>query len=144
MMNNYQLSFAKIKLLTQNLAELVVNKDTEITLEMIEELDKFYTKTFNQNFAVLINKLNQFAYSFEAKCMVGLHKNLAAVAVVSYDDIKKDVTNEILKLRAIDNLNIKIFSGLELGWQQALQWLNTQLDEVDINTASPYNKLQRT
>jgi hypothetical protein len=55
---------------------------------------------------------------------------LTAFAVINYDDVQQDPINQVVELRAMDELNMKVFSGLELGWQEGKNWLIEQLAEV--------------
>lgn len=128
---HHQLSYATVKIIADNLAEVVVNNNIMITLEMVEEFEEFVSATFKQPFALIINKINTYNYSFEAMSCMASNENLVAMAVISYDDLMKDPINRVLELRRMDELNIKIFSGLELGWQQGRNWLLEQLAKVE-------------
>ncbi len=126
----HQLSFANINILSESIAEVIVHPNIEISIEMVEEYHDFLTKQFPRNFAVLVNKINAYDYSFEAKLCLASHENLKAIAVVNYTDQSKEITQQISAMRQIDGWNLKIFSGLDLGWQQGLEWLETELDLV--------------
>lgn len=130
-MSFYKLSYATINMLDNNLAEVVVDKNITVSLEMVEELEAFFTKTFTEPFALLVNKINEYQYSFEAMTCMASHELLTAFAVINYDDVQQDPINQVLELRAMDELNIKVFSGLELGWQEGKNWLIEQLAEVN-------------
>lgn len=127
----YNLSYAKVKMLSDNLAEVIVDHNITITLEMIEELDRFIQENFKQPFALLVNKINQYEYTFEAMASMVSHELLIAMAVINYDDIAEDPIHQVIKIRAIDQLNIKVFSGLELGFQAAKAWLIEELANVE-------------
>ncbi|MGJ8691118.1 MAG: hypothetical protein ACSHW0_01405 [Thalassotalea sp.] len=127
---SHQLSFASIKLLADDIAEVVVDNNIEITLEMVEELEAFLNHNFKQAFGLLVNKVNPYSYSFEAMTCMASNKYLAALAVVNYEDHSEDPIHYVLKIRAVDELNIKVFSGLELGWQQAKDWLAHELENI--------------
>jgi len=126
----HQLSFATITLLSSSIAEVIVNKDIEISLEMSEELEAFLTDKFSGAFGLLVNKINYYDFSFEAKLSIGSHANLKAIAIVNYNEESELVTNSIVNLRKIDGWNLKSFSGIDLGWQQALTWLKKELATV--------------
>lgn len=123
----HQLSFATITLLNGSIAEVVVNKDVEITLEMVEEYEAFLADKFNEPFGLLINKVHPYNFSFEAKLIIGSHEKLKAIAVVHYTKGSELITQDVAGKRVIDGWNLKSFSGLELGWQQANDWLNEEL-----------------
>ncbi len=127
----YQLSFATITLLGDSVAEVVVNKNIEISLEMLEEIEVVLVDKFDSAFGLLINKIHCYDFAFEAKLSVGSNANLKAIAVVNYNEESELVTNSIVKLRKIDGWNLKSFSGLNLGWQQAFDWLKKELPAVN-------------
>ncbi len=126
-MNKHQLSFAKINMLNEHIAEVIVDQDIVISLEMSEEYDRALTEIFPNNFALLINKINQYDLSFEAKLSMASHDNLKAIAVVTYDTESKKSVGKVAAMRQIDGWNLKVFDGLNLGWQDGLDWLHDEL-----------------
>jgi hypothetical protein len=134
-MQRYQLSFAKVNLLNEHIAEVIVGQNVVISLEMSEEYDDFLTKIFSDNFALLINKINEYDFSFEAKLSVASHENLAAIAVVTYDNQSKISVDKIAAIRQRDGWNLKVFDGLNLGWQEGLDWLQGELNSEALNNS---------
>jgi len=132
-MQKYQLSFAKVNVLNEHIAEVIVGQDVVISLEMSEEYDDFLTNIFSNNFALLINKINQYDFSFEAKVSMASHDNLAAIAVVTYDNESKTSVGKISAIRERDGWNLKVFDGLNLGWQEGLDWLQGELNSEALN-----------
>lgn len=126
----HQLSFAKVNILNENVAEIIVEQGVEISLEMSEEYDDFLTATFANNFALLVNKVNDYDFSFEAKLSMASHENLSAIAVVTYDDEGKQSVEKVAAMRKLDGWNLKVFDGLNLGWQEGYIWLQAQLNNV--------------
>lgn len=123
----HKLSFATINLIQDNIIEVIVDAGVEISMEMAEEYEDFLAKLFDENFAVLVNKINQYDYTFEAKLTIASHEKLKAIAVISYDDEATKKVSEMSRLRELDGWNVKIFSGLNLGWQDGLEWLQQEL-----------------
>jgi len=121
------LSFCSINILCDGIAEVVVNKDVEISMEMVEEFDAFLTETFTEDFGLLINKVHHYSFAYEAKLSIGSHANLKAIAVIDYTEKSKLITEDIAKTRKIDGWNLRTFSGLDLGWEQGLNWLKKEL-----------------
>ena len=134
-MQKYQLSFAKVNVLSEHIVEVIVGQDVVISLEMSEEFDNFLTKIFSDNFALLINKINEYDFSFEAKLSVASHENLAAIAVVTYDNQSKASVDKIAAIRQRDGWNLKVFDGLNLGWQEGLDWLQGELNSEALNNS---------
>lgn len=124
------LNFGFIKILSENIAEIIINNNVVITLEMIDEYDQFLTEYFTGDFGLLINRINHYSYTFEAKLSIGSIDRLKAMAVVYYNETNKESTNSLVKARKGDNFNLKLFSGLELGWQSGLDWLHNELKEI--------------
>jgi hypothetical protein len=128
LMIKHQFSFAKINILAGNIAEIIVEKNVEVSLEMSEELNDFLSRSFSDNFALLYNKINHYDYSFEAKMSMASHENLAAIAVITYDNESKKAVEKIALMRQVDDLNLKMFNGLNLGYKEGLAWLQSQLN----------------
>ncbi len=132
-MNKHQLSFAKINILNEQIAEVIVNQDVIISLEMSEEYDRALADIFSNNFALLVNKINQYDFSFEAKLSMASHDNLKAIAVVTYDTESKKSVENVAAIRQIDGWNLKVFDGLNLGWQDGLDWLHVELKSAALS-----------
>jgi len=126
-MEKYRLSFCTVNILTDNIAEVIIDDNIEVSMEMVEEHDKFLCSMFKGNFGVLVNKINTYSYSLEAKLLMGSVVNMKAIASVFYSSQGMQSTQNIMKKRSMDSLNLKLFSGYELGWQQAYDWLMLEL-----------------
>ncbi len=122
-----QLSFADVNLLTDDIAEITVHPNVVISLAMIEECDRFFEQQFTEKFALLINKINLYDYSFEAQISVVSHQHLAAIAVVTYENQGKDVTDKMWLLRQQQGWKLQFFDGVESGWLQGYKWLKAEL-----------------
>lgn len=127
---NHNLSFAKINILNESVAEVIVGQNVEISLEMSEEYNDFLAEKFPNDFAILVNKINKYDFSFEAKLSMASHENLKAIAVVTYDKEGKQEVEELAAMRQIDGWNLKVFDGLNLGWQDGLTWLENELSAL--------------
>lgn len=129
----HNLSFAKVNLLSESVVEVIFKQDVEISLEMLEECDDFLTCHFPNKFALLVNKINQYDLSFEAKLSVASQENLMAIAVITYDDEGKQSVENLAAMRKLDGWNLKVFDGLNLGWQEGLDWLQGELNTVALD-----------
>lgn len=132
-LNQMQLktSFGQINILSKRIAEVIVNQDIEITIELVEEYDEIMNQQFTGTFAVLVNRINNYTYSYEALLCLGSAQNLRVAAVISYGASNETQTKNLYSARHMDNFNIKEFSGLELGRDDAIIWLNEQLDALE-------------
>ena len=132
-MQKYRLSFAHINIINNQIAEIIVDDGVVVSLEMVEEHDDFLTSIFDGECGILVNKIDSYHYSPEAQLIMGSIENIVAVAVVNYTTQDKQSSKEIIDKRFMDQLNIKIFSGLELGRQQAITWLQQELANISTN-----------
>jgi hypothetical protein len=125
------LSFADVSLLTENIAEITVHPNVEITLDMVEECNQFFEQQFSGFFALLINKINLYDYSFEAKVSVVAHEKLAAIAVVTYDNRGRSVTHNIWCLQQKNGFKLQLFDGVDSGWLKGYKWLKSELKPLE-------------
>ena len=127
---NITTRFGQIKLIAPNIAELIINQNIVVTLELMEEYDALMSRHFNESYGVLVNRLNNYSYTFEALLCIGSAKNLKAAAVINYGHANEEQIKGLAAVRQMDDLNIKEFSGLELGRDNAISWLEEQLNNV--------------
>lgn len=123
----HRLSFATLNLLSDSIVEIHIDDGVEVSIEMIEEFDHYLNDNLSERFAMLINRVNNYHCTFEAKMTAVSHGELCATAIVTYNSDDTKEVDDLLRIRKIDELNIQIFSGLELGWQSAYDWLEEQL-----------------
>lgn len=90
-------------------------------------------KHFTQNYALLVNRINSYSFSYEALLCVASAQNLKALALINYRAENEQQTQNLKSARHMDNLNIKEFSGLELGRENSVKWLNKQLEDANKN-----------
>ncbi|TRX57816.1 hypothetical protein [Thalassomonas sp. M1454] len=128
----YELSFGYINILADNIAEVIVDQGTMMTLEMCEEYDEFLIEYFTEPFAILVNKLHNYSYTFEAKLHIASLENLVAIAVVTYNKEGVAKTKDVVQTRANDGWNLKEFSGLQMGREKALKWLEKELNTIKV------------
>ena len=126
----YRLSFADLNLLSEDIVEIVVDADIEFSLEMMDEYEQFLAFHFADEFGVLVNRVNQYSYSYEVQLSIASHERLTAIGVVNYSDESKESTEKIKKLRSIDGWNLAEFSGLDQGWGNALSWIEKELEDL--------------
>mgnify|MGYP000008783740 CR=1 FL=1 len=129
----HRLSFGHFNILSENILEVVADEGVEMTLEMIEECHQFVEQHFTDDFGMLVNRVNNYTYSFEAKLSIASYEHLKAIAFVYYSPDCKEVAEELYQIRSLDEWNFRVFSGLELGWQQAYTWLQQELISVKVN-----------
>ena len=126
----HRLSFASVKLINPNIAEVIVDAGVNISIEMVEEYEALLGQLFHDDFALIVNKINPYDYAYEAKLSIGSHEKLKAIAVIYYNKNAEKIASEIANLRQIDGWNVRFYSGLELGWQEGVNWLEEELKQT--------------
>ncbi|WP_026301190.1 hypothetical protein [Colwellia piezophila] len=129
----HRLSFAVINSLSKDMLELIIDKNILVSIEMVEEFDDYIEQNFQHSIGILINKINDYKYSFEAKLVLGSSPLIQAVAILNHYTAGASDTKNIEQLRELDKLNMKIFSGLEFDRAQAIDWLTTELSVTTQN-----------
>jgi hypothetical protein len=119
-MNLYELPFAKIIILREDIAEVIVNDGVEMDTKMVDEYHEFLLSHLNPPFSLLINKINSYSYDFEAQMQLATLKEINAMAVVSYRRTT-DISTEMLtnNVPRDTEWNLQIFQDRE----KALAWL---------------------
>jgi len=131
-MRKHRISFADINIISECIAEIIIDEGISVSLEMVEEHENFLACIFTGNYGVLINKINNYTYSTEAQFIMGSSQNMIAIAAVNYTEQGKESSKSIADKRTIDQLNVRTFSGLDLGWQDAITWLHQELTNSNI------------
>ncbi len=124
---NITTSFGQVNFLSNNVVELIINKGIEVSLELVDEYDALMAENFTCDYAILVNRLNSYSFSYEALLCIGSAQHLKAVAIINYGVENEEQTKNLQAIRHMDDLNIKEFSGLELGRESAIKWLEKQL-----------------
>jgi len=126
----YCLDFATFNIWPNKIIEVVINEGVVITLEMCEEVRKLLAPVKSNDFACLINKVNDYTLSFESQLNMLSESNIKAIAFVYYTDKAKMQSENLIQLRKVDKWNAKLFSGREMGWQEAHDWLNSEMNKL--------------
>jgi len=124
-MNLHKLSFAKIIILRDDIAEVIVNDEVEMDLKMVDEYHRFLLSHLQAPFSLLINKLNSYSYYYEAQEKIADLNEINAMAVVAYNRITRESTETLVDIRGDENWNLKIFTTRD----EALNWLLLQQEQ---------------
>ena len=124
-MELHKLSFCKIKKLSDSIAEVIVHEGKEVDLEMVAEYHQWITENLSAPCGLLINKVNKYAYAFEAQLKIADLPKIRAVAVIAYNRISAVSSLALTKLPGQEQWNIKMFSDRTDG----LEWLEGELDK---------------
>ena len=66
-MNLYELSYAKIIVLQDDIAEVIINDAVVMNAAMVEQYHEFLRSILTSPFSLLINKINSYTYDFDAQ-----------------------------------------------------------------------------
>ena len=115
----YELPFAKIKILQDNIAEVVINEGIEMDVKMVGQYHDFLLSHLRSPFFLQINKVNAYTYDFQAQIKLAALKEINAMAVVAYSRATKLSTESLVSYPRSNKWNLKVFSNRD----EALAWL---------------------
>lgn len=125
-MELHELSFAKIILLREDIAEVIINDWVEMNVAMVDEYHQFLLAHLKPPFSLLINKVNSYSYDFEAQEKLATLKEINAMAVVAYRRSTEVTTQALASMPRTNPWEMRIFSDRE----PALAWLTEKQDYV--------------
>lgn len=125
-MDLYELPFAKIIILEDSLAEVLVNDGVVMNGEMVAAYHDFLLTHLQAPFSLLINKVNAYSYDFEAQENLATLAQINAMAVVSYTRISTISTESLASVPRSTEWNLRIFTDRG----EALVWLRAKQAEV--------------
>ena len=130
-MDLYELPFAKIIVLREDIAEVMINDGVQMDGPMVDQYHDFLLSHLRAPFSLLINKVNSYAYDFDAQEKLATLPEINAMAVVVYNRVSRIATETLASFpRAVD-WNLEIFSSRD----EALAWLLVQQDSLTLTTA---------
>ena len=121
-MDLHELSFAKIIILRDDLAEVMINDGVQMDADMVAQYHEFLLAHLRAPFSLLINKINAYSYNFEAQEKLATLKEINAMAVVAYNRVTRITTETLASFPRDVKWNLRIFSNRE----DALSWLESQ------------------
>ncbi|MCA9954876.1 MAG: hypothetical protein H6657_24195 [Ardenticatenaceae bacterium] len=125
MLESYALSFGQIIKLQDNLVEVIVDENVEFNMTMIHEYHSWLLANLKAPFAMLINKIHPYTYTFDAQISIGNLPEIKAMAVLSYSKITEESTNVLISMPRSNKWNIQVFQTRD----EALDWLKDELDK---------------
>jgi len=123
-MDSHKLPFANIKILRNDIAEVIINDGIEMTLDMVEEYHHFLITHLVSPFSLLINKINKYTYEFDAQIKLATLKEINVMAVVAYNQTTNLTTQNLAAMPREKQWELSIFSNRE----KALVWLTAEQD----------------
>ena len=122
-MKTHQLSFAKIIIIKDNLAEVIVDDGVLIDLKKVREYHEFLLTHLRAPFSLLVNKKHSYTYTFKAQIEIASLNQIKAMAVVVEGFNAKKSTDFLISMNNMSrSWNIQTFMLRE----EALVWLEKQ------------------
>ena len=127
LINLHELSFAKIIIISDSIAEVIINEHVEMTLAMVKQYHEFLLSHLVSPFSLLINKVNAYTYDFDAQVNLATLEEINAMAVVAYTRSTKISTEYLTSSvpRTVE-WKLKIYSNRD----EALNWLILEQDNL--------------
>lgn len=127
-MQEYQLPFADIKILRNDIAEVIIHDGIEMDIAMVQQYHESLLQHLQPPFSLLINKINSYTYTFDAQKSLATLPEINAMAVIVYNDISKLSTDNLASFPRDTQWNLQIFNDRFA----AISWL--ELEQKNLNT----------
>lgn len=122
-MNTYKMSFGKVVILQNNLAEIIVNDGIEFNEETVGELHDFILNNFKSPVGLLINKKHSYSYTFNAQKTIVHLDEIKSIAVLAKTSGAVMSTETLINVNGNIYRNIKLFQDRDA----ALVWLHKEI-----------------
>lgn len=132
-MDLHELPFAKIIILREDIAEVMIDEGVQMNKEMVEQYHDFLLSHLRAPFSLLINKVNSYTYDFYAQEKLGTLKEINAMAVVAYNRVTRLTTETLASYPRDVEWNLRIFPNRD----EALAWLLLEQVDHDANLLEP-------
>lgn len=125
-MKLYMLPFAKITLIRDDLAEVVMNEGVEINTKMLNQYHDFLLNHLRAPFSLLINKINTYSYTFDAQAKLATLEEINAIGVVAYNRVAIMALDSLASFPREVEWNMKVFTN----YDDALTWVVAEQEKV--------------
>jgi hypothetical protein len=118
-MELHELPFAKVIVLRDDIAEVMINDGVIMDIAMVEQYHDFLLTHLRAPFSLLVNKVNAYSYDFNAQEKLATLKEINAMAVVAYNRVTEITTETLASYPRNVKWNLRVFSNRD----DALAWL---------------------
>ena len=132
-MDLHELPFAKIIILREDIAEVMIDDGVRMNKEMVDQYHDFLLSHLRAPFSLLINKVNSYTYDFYAQETLATLKEINAMAVVAYNRVTRITTETLASYPRDVEWKLRIFSNRD----EALAWLLIEQVGQDANSPVP-------
>lgn len=122
-MKTTNLRSGKIITLTDKISEIVIDQGVEMNDDLVEEMHDYFVGHKQETTGLLVNKKNEYAYTFSAQAKIGDLPHIKAIAIICYRQSSRITSELIAKLPRKHPWNFKIFDNYEDG----LEWLKSEI-----------------
>lgn len=134
-MELYELPFARIIVLRDDIAEVIINEGVEMDVAMVDQYHDFLLSHLRPPFSLLINKINSYTYDFDAQMQLATLKEINVMAVVAYTRITTLSTETLASYPRTVKWNLRIFSNRN----DAMNWLVSQQEKISHSSLKTIN-----
>jgi hypothetical protein len=124
-MDLYELPFAIIIILREDIAEVMINDGVIMDVKMVEQYHDFLLSHLRAPFSLLVNKINSYTYDFPAQQRLATLKEINVMATVVYNRVSKISMEALASIPRDTKWNLRIFSNRD----EALAWLLSEQGE---------------
>lgn len=121
-MDIHQLGFSTVNLISEDIAEVIVNQGVEMDQSMVDLFHDFLVSHMKAPFSILLNKINSYSYDFDAQNKLFTIDQINNIAVVCYNSSSVTTMKYITQLPKERDWNSQIFTDRE----SALNWLTVE------------------
>jgi len=121
-MELHELPFAKVIVLRDDIAEVMINDGVIMDIAMVEQYHDFLLTHLRAPFSLLVNKVNAYSYDFNAQEKLATLKEINAMAVVAYNRVTEITTQTLASYPRNVKSNLRVFTNRD----DALAWLFTE------------------
>lgn len=121
-MQIFEISFAKIIKLEEDLAEVIVNEGVDFDMDMVHEYHTWIQENMKHPCYMMINRINTYAYGFEVMQTLGTIEEIKAIAMVVYTRASEVAVAALREFPKERPWHSRIFNSRD----GALQWLNNE------------------
>jgi len=118
-----ELSFGRIKVLEDDLAEVIVSEGVDVDIDMVNEIHNAFLSIFNKSFSLLINKSNHYSTQLDALILFGKLTTINKIAVFAPTKMAMLSADFSANIPSSATLNIHVFTDRD----DALSWLYSRL-----------------
>ena len=122
---NSQLKYGVIRLIEPRIAEVTINADVVVDMEMVLNFQHTLQQFFSAEFALLLSEKNPHSYTQEAQKYLAEIKDLKAMAVLYHYRFHDAATYYLKTVHEDANWNMKVFYGRS----KAIEWLEEMLED---------------